>query len=182
MKTSFLFIFLLLTTETIGQRLSDKEYSTYSKVIDWFLKSENISKDIVIVRETENRFEILKDIMRESPVGQIQIDSLSVTSDKLNFDSKLKLKKFKSTIVPDSVIRDLLWDENGDVYYDPFYKAYPATGGFIEMSRLFYTKDKTKGALYISIHRDSLDGAGFFLYFDITDKKLVILKKMTWVS
>jgi histidinol phosphatase-like PHP family hydrolase len=145
-----------------------------------FLRATRGAEGFVIVIEPEDRYAALKEISEDNIIGTLRVDSVDLLTTKFVFEDKFKLKNYKIKIAKGSEIDSLIMDKNDDIDYTPFYNKYRKFGGFVTMSKIFTSADKNLGAIYVAVASGPLNGGGYFIYFDLSKKKVIVKTKSAW--
>jgi hypothetical protein len=173
---------LLLFTfdKASGQNIGSDDYAIYSKVLNAFLKEEKVRGKIVLESDSENEIEVDQHSMWDSAMAKLSYKLDSVNSVKLTFNN-FQLKNYQLIIASESELKELF---NGNIEsgWASFHKKYPDAGGIVRMSRMFLSPGKTWGLIYISISRGGLNGAGYIIKFDLSERKIIRSKERVWTS
>jgi hypothetical protein len=167
---------LLVITDSVSGQSTAEIYKDYVSILEAFLLEYQIDKrDIVLENISTDQLEIVGRNNWDSTIIRLSYILERAARDTIVFDKRLKGNKFKVSIVTKDYLHTL-FAEDVQQGWKTFYKQNPGSGGLVRMSRMVLEPGHRRGLIYISILRGPLNGGGYLVYFDLSDKKIV--KKM----
>ena len=94
-----------------------------------------------------------------------------------HFSSELHIQ----TISQDKLQK--IFDRKTGGGWNKFRKQYPKASSLIRLSNIVYSPDGQKGLFYLSISGGMLNGAGYYIYFDLGGTNKIIKAQIwLWIS
>jgi len=163
-----------VNTDKAPKPYADAEaYEVYSAILptEWPWQAPN-AKSLVIRSETEGYKMCLKpEAESEKIIGQAISEYVKLNKESWLLKRGLSIEK-PYELVPFDELRSAL-KQGG---WENFYKQYPNSGGWIELSAIGFNADKTVAVVYMGHHSWSLSGSGRFHVLQKKDGKWTPLK------
>ena len=148
-------------------------YEVYSAILptEWPWQAPN-AKSLVIRSETKG-YKMCRRPEAESEkiIGQAISEYVKLNKDTRLLKRGLNIEK-PYELIPFDELRSAL-KQGG---WENFYKQYPNSGGWIELSAVGFNADKTVAVVYMGHHSWSLSGGGRFHVLQKKDGKWTPLK------
>jgi len=182
---------LLVPSSPIEQGVSTtEEYEVFSALVNDLFAKDNV-KLVVITNPTccdkpnmDPQSESWKMYLEYlGPVSNETLeDYVARNRQPIALETKFKLKT-NYQIVPYEGVEKLFSNVDLDDAWKTFYSKYPASGGYIRLSRIGFNKTKDQAMVSTAWMCNTLCGEGNYVVLTKQDGSWKVLKKVvTWVS
>jgi len=187
--TAFLLISASLLVQSLrspgtATQINDADaYDVYSTVLpsEWPIKVAR-AKELIILNETR----MYQMCLRPDAGSDARIEPAITNYSKLNEKPWLLYPKLVMGIPYRLISTEQLVNAIAEAQWDRFYRQYPDSKGWIELSAVGFNPDKTVAVVYVGHHCGPLCGGGRFHVLEKKEGKWVPLEwqgnSCSWVS